>query len=107
MGQDKSQVFQNWMNKLAQDKKFQEVEVFVPKFEVKSGFDLKENLQKMGGTEVFSPGAADLKGMVKGDMPELYVSAAYHKSFLSVDEEGTTAAAATGLVANLMSMPLK
>jgi len=102
--QDKSQIFQNWMNKLAQDKKFQEVEVFVPKFEVKSGFDLKENLQKMGVTEVFSPGAADLKGMVKGDMPELYVSAAYHKSFLSVDEEGTTAAAATGLVANFRMM---
>ena len=102
--QDKSQVFQNWMNKLAQDKKFQEVEVFVPKFEIKSGFDLKENLQKMGVTEVFSPGAADLKGMVKGDLPELYVSAAYHKSFLSVDEEGTTAAAATGLVANFRMM---
>lgn len=49
----------------------------------------------MGIKEIFGANA-DLSGIFRSKEP-LYVSSASHKAFIEIDEEGTEAAAATGL----------
>jgi serpin B len=79
------------------------VNVYIPKFQFDSEFDLGDILTKLGMGELFSRGAADLSGM--DGTKQLYISKAVHKAFVDVNEEGTEAAGATGMVANSYSMP--
>ncbi|VDM52692.1 unnamed protein product [Angiostrongylus costaricensis] len=67
-------------------------QVTIPKMKIETDFDLKQALMNMGVTEVFSDNA-DLSGIASD--PPLKVSEAAHKAIIEVDEEGTTAAAAT------------
>jgi serpin B len=73
-----------------------QVAVTLPRFQVKTQYDLKGPLEALGMRTVFDRKAADLSGMNGGTDP-LYVSAAVHKAYVSVDEKGTEAAAATGI----------
>jgi serpin B len=58
-------------------------------------------------TQAFVPpgpdSGADLTGIT--EVRELYVSGAFHKSFIALDEDGTEAAAATAIIISLESMP--
>jgi serpin B len=72
-----------------------EVRVNLPRFRLESQFQLSYVLKTMGMTRVFTPGEADLSGMSSEE--ELFVSAVIHKAFVDVNEEGTEAAAATGI----------
>jgi serpin B len=72
------------------------VTLSMPKFDFESSFDLGQALATMGMPDAFSQ-TADFSGMTGS--PELLISAVVHKAFISVDEEGTEAAAATGGVA--------
>ena len=74
-----------------------DVTLNMPRFEFRSQFSLKGTLAGMGMPDAFSEGSADFSGMT--DEEVLYISAVVHKAFVSVDEEGTEAAAATGAVA--------
>jgi serpin B len=78
-----------------------EVRVFVPRFTLSSEFSLAETLRSMGVTDAFSA-QADFSGMTGSR--DLMISAVLHKAFVAVDEEGTEAAAATGVVMKLTSM---
>ncbi|XP_026054201.1 antithrombin-III [Carassius auratus] len=80
------------------------VSVHVPRFRIENNFSLKEQLMKMGLEDLFSPEKASLPGMVAEDGPNLYISDAYHKAFLEVNEEGSEAAAATAVVATGRSL---
>jgi serpin B len=73
----------------------QEVQVSLPRFKLNSQFQLVEVLKAMGMTRAFTPGQADLSGMSSEE--ELLLSAVIHKAFVDVNEEGTEAAAATGI----------
>jgi serpin B len=73
----------------------QEVDVYLPKFTMTSEFSLKDVLQAMGMTAAFDA-QADFSGM--NGKKDLYLSAVVHKAFVDVNEEGTEAAAATGVV---------
>ncbi|XP_022073763.1 antithrombin-III [Acanthochromis polyacanthus] len=75
------------------------VTIQIPRFKVGDSFSLKEKLQAMGLTDLFSPERASLPGMLADDSDALYISDAYHKAFLEVNEEGSEAAAATAVVA--------
>jgi serpin B len=50
----------------------------------------------------FEPGAADFSGMT--GKKDLWISDAIHKAFVDVNEEGTEAAAATGIVMRATAM---
>ena len=85
------------------DASMDEVEVFLPKFKLTQQFDLNAILSKMGAEEMFIPGKANLTGITA---EPLFVSKVVHKAFVEVNEEGTEAAAATGIGMNTFSMPL-
>ena len=80
----------------------QEVVVFLPKFKVTSQFRVDTALRALGMVDAFSPGKADFSGM-DGKPHWLYISAVLHKAFVDVNEEGTEAAAATGVVVSVTS----
>jgi len=79
-----------------------EVALTMPKFEFDSEFSLKDNLADMGMPVAFSTGA-DFSGMT--GKPELYIAEVLHKAFVSVDEAGTEAAAATAVPMELTAVP--
>ncbi len=64
---------------------------------MESQFSLMEALSSLGMRRAFDPRQADFKGITAGQ--PLFISAVIHKAFIKVDEEGTEAAAATGVVA--------
>jgi serpin B len=72
------------------------VTLTMPKFEFDSEFKLNDKLADMGMPIAFS-GAADFSGMT-GTPDLLYISEVIHKAFVSVDEAGTEAAAATAVI---------
>lgn len=85
-----------------------EVRVSLPKFRMESGFSLVEALKGLGVELAFNEKKADFTRMLDPDKakgePGLFISAALHKAFVAVDEEGTEAAAATAVVMETKSM---
>ena len=77
---------QNWENK-----KWMMVNLSVPKFDVSSSIQLKDGLQEMGVTDVFSEGVADFSA-ITGDVP-IFLTAANQSVRVEIDEEGVKAAA--------------
>jgi serpin B len=72
-----------------------QVTLTMPKFEFESGFSLGDTLAAMGMSVAFS-GGADFSGM--DGTGGLFIADVVHKAFVSVDEAGTEAAAATAVV---------
>jgi serpin B len=83
----------------------QEVMVHLPRFRTTSQFSLNRVLVSLGMANAFSPGAADFSGI--DGTKNLHISAVVHKAFVDVNEEGTEAAAATGVVVAITSMPAR
>jgi serpin B len=79
----------------------QEVIVAVPKFKMTHKFSLGAVLQAMGMTEAFSR-QADFSGMT--GRRDLFISAVVHQAYVDVNEEGTEAAAATGVTMKLTAI---
>ena len=72
------------------------VQVFLPRFKATSEFSLKDVLAKLGMPLAFDPAGADFSGISSGE--KFSISAVIHKAYVDVNEEGTEAAAATGVV---------
>ena len=86
------------------------VSLDLPKFEFESQFRLGETLKSIGMSNAFDPAAANFSGMdgrscLAGDVQCLFIREVVHKAFVSVDEAGTEAAAATGVVMQVESAP--
>ena len=79
-----------------------EVVLTMPKFEYESSFGLKEALSTLGMRGAFA-GDADFSGM-NGES-DLSIQDVLHKAFVSVDEAGTKAAAATAVIMGMKLMP--
>ncbi|XP_039890801.1 leukocyte elastase inhibitor-like isoform X2 [Simochromis diagramma] len=77
-----------------------EVVLHLPKFKLEEDYKLNDPLAKLGMKDVFCAGRADLSGM-NGD-GGLFLSTVAHKAFVEVNEEGTEAAAATGVVSMIL-----
>lgn len=79
----------------------EEVDVYLPRFEFKTKYPLKEKLQRMGMKLPFNPKKADFSGM--DGTNKLFIQFVRHKAYVKVNEEGTEAAAATGVVVGATS----
>jgi len=80
----------------------EQMALIMPKFSFTSEFNLNDALTALGMGIAFS-GNADLSGM--DGTRNLFISDVVHKAFVAVDEEGTEAAAATGVVVGRTSLP--
>ena len=78
-----------------------EVNIYLPKFKLETSFGLTSTLESLGMKRAFSP-AADFSGISTAE--DLFISAVLHKAYVDVNEEGTEAAAATGLVVGVMAL---
>ena len=67
--------------------------VVLPKFKLEYSVELNQPLQALGMKTAFDMDKADFSGIA----PNLYISAARQKTFVEVKEEGTEAAAVTGM----------
>ena len=79
-----------------ENSKYMKVNLSLPKFDIHASGDLKESLQAMGITDIFSPATADLSGTLYGytgfgDFSP-YISAVNQATRVAVDEDGVTAA---------------
>ena len=79
------------------------IELTMPSFEFEAQFKLGATLQKMGMSDAFNPQLADFSGM--DGTKDLSISDAFHKAFVLVNENGTEAAAATGVGVGVTSLP--
>jgi len=73
----------------------QEVAVTVPRFKFETDYNLNQPLIDRGMGIAFDPDNADFSGLKE---PSPYISDVIHKAFISVDETGTEAAAATAVL---------
>ena len=80
-----------------------DLQLYLPKFEYAASLDLGATLADLGMPSAFDPNAADFS--VMDGRRDLYLTSVVHKAFVAVDEKGTEAAAATGVVAGATSMP--
>jgi serpin B len=72
------------------------VNLALPKWNARKPLGLNEALAAMGMKAAFQRGVADFSGM--DGTRDLFVSAVIHEGFVEVTEEGTEAAAATGVI---------
>ena len=82
------------------------VDLTLPSFEFEAEISLKAALQALGMRKAFErpdSDGADFTGIT--ELRQLYVTDAFHKTFIALDEEGTEAAAATAIIVGLESAP--
>ena len=92
-----------WTGALAEHK----LGLTLPKFKLEYQRELKDDLSALGMRIAFDPDRADFSGMLGGPVAgNLYISKVIQKTFVEVNEEGTTAAAATSVGISVTSAPL-
>ncbi len=77
-----------------ENQKSLKVNLSIPKFDVKSKFDLTAGLKNLGVTDCFNGSTADFTPLVTGDQP-VWLGEAEHGARVAIDEEGVVAAAYT------------
>jgi serpin B len=89
--------------KLVQDLRPQKVEITFPRFEVKASYGLNDYLKSLGMSAAFGP-QADFGGITT--QHKLWIDLVLHKAWVKVEEKGTEAAAATGVVITKTAAPV-
>lgn len=93
-----AQTLERWIGALRET---EDLPVIFPRFRIEPGEPvlLGEHLRAMGMVRAFDSAQADFTGMANpaNAAERLFVSEAYHKAFVQVDEQGTEAAAATAV----------
>ena len=79
-----------------------DVNIGLPKFKIEYDTSLVQALQQFGVRDAFIPEIADFSGIAK----DLFITDIIHKTYISVDEIGTEAAAVTAITMdNATAMP--
>ncbi len=82
-----------------------DVVVELPKYELEYEIGYNDILKAMGMELAFAETEADFSGIADVGSQNLYIDQVKHKTFIRVDEEGTEAAAVTGVGVGVTSMP--
>jgi len=86
-----------WLASVLARARSREVDLYLPRFKMETAYDLVSPLQKLGVNEAFLPGKAHFSVLVGGAKGTIWIAQVVHKAFVDVNEEGTEAAAATGV----------
>jgi serine protease inhibitor len=78
----------------------------MPRFKVEAKYDLKPPLTALGMGVAFDPDRADFSRIADVAPERLFIQKAIQKAVVEVDEEGTKAAAATGITIGVTSVPV-
>ncbi len=87
------------LNEYKKQLRSEKIDIYLPKFKFETKYMMggkKGILGRMGMPTAFSPTEADFSGI--NGRRDFYLSEVVHQAFVEVNEEGTEAAAATGLV---------
>lgn len=87
-----------WLSEMYKRK----VIVYLPKFELKTRYSLADILSEMGMPTAFSK-EADFSGIT--GRKDIFISKVVHQAYMKVNEEGTEAAAATGVIMKVTALP--
>lgn len=82
-----------------------ETVVELPRFELAYEIEFTDVLKAMGMQEPFDETSANLKGIADLTSQNLFIDNVKHKTYITVDEEGTEAAAATSVGVGVTSLP--
>jgi len=80
----------------------QGVNLQMPKFNYGSTISANDPLAALGMSNAFDPQSADFSGIT--ELEKLFISEVLHKATITVDEEGTEAAAATAIIMRATSI---
>jgi serpin B len=78
----------------------------MPRFKIEAKYDLKPPLSALGMGVAFDPDRADFSRIADVSPERLFIQKAIQKAVVEVDEEGTKAAAATGITVGVTSVPV-
>jgi serpin B len=84
-------MFSTWIESMVET----HVDIYLPKFEVETSYELTDYLMALGMNVPFTS-TADFSGITGAK--DLLISSVIHKAFIDVNEEGTEAAAATAVI---------
>jgi len=90
----------SWQREIKSKFASQEGTIVLPRFKIEFSVELTQPLQSLGMRAAFNASAADFSGIAPG----LFISAARQKTFIEVNEEGTEAAAVTGIGVSLTAL---
>jgi len=95
--------WKNWTDQMQS----RQGDLSLPRFKTDYSASLKPALAALGMGDAFDPFKADLNGILPPNVTteRVFISDALHKTYLSVDEEGTEAAAATAVIVGIASIP--
>jgi len=91
------------VSEIVENLEYGNVDLKMPKFEFEKSLGLGQILPEMGVSVAFDPSRADFSGI--DDNRDLYITNVLHKAFISVNENGTEAAAATAVIVGTTGMP--
>jgi len=90
------------LNSIQNNLTSQRVDLRMPKFETESTINANDALAALGMSEAFDSQSADFFGITEAERS--YISDVLHKATITVDEEGTEAAAATAIIMRTTSI---
>lgn len=91
---EKNLNYENYLH-LVKEMNEEKLNIYLPKYKLETKYFMKKDLMEMGMPLAFT-GSADFSGMTEEG--GLFISNVIHQAYIEVDEKGTEAAAATGVV---------
>ena len=89
------------LSEILSNMSFERVDLEMPKFDFESSVNANNPLIALGMDDAFDPERADFSGITEEE--ELMITDVLHKATITVDEEGTEAAAATAVIVGVTS----
>lgn len=92
------------LEEILADMSFDMVNLELPKFDFETEINANSALIALGMEEAFDPNLSDFSGIA--DIEDLHITDVLQKATITVDEEGTEAAAATAVIIGVTSAPI-